>query len=360
MSDTILVFPSSIEASISFIRDARRWNLRVIGSSSLTEDPYAKQYDAWENLPYIHEDDFLPKLKKLIKNYNISSIYTPHAPTFLRLSELAEELTGVRLVGESPYSTQMNRVALAHQTASHSYEEIVKLTNNSDSLSQNFLAALLAQTTPLYGECLQEKMTAICAVFCEAPVGDVVEIGTFFGKSAFLLNRLSGYFKIGTTVCVDPWNMGLSIQQESPSTIQALSSVWDWETVFQGFLLTMQASYVGDFNYIRAASVDAYSQYKNNSLISSPEFGTTQITHRISVLPLDGNHDEQAVSKDLELWGSHVMPGGWIIFDDYNWSQGDGPRKVADKMLNKNADLIENFFVMGGAAFVKVKDKIRV
>jgi hypothetical protein len=27
------------------------------------------------------------------------------------------------------------------------------------------------------------------------------------------------------------------------------------------------------------------------------------------------------------------MPGGWIVFDDYQWAFGDGPTRVGDELL---------------------------
>lgn len=355
MADTILVFPSSLEASLTFIEDAKRWNQRVIGASSIADDPYASRYDAWERMPFIHESDFVSRLKSVIEAHGISAIFTPHAPTYLRLSEISDQFPGIRLIGESPYSSNMNRVRAARETAREALSYIGTLTDRSSLLREDFLAALLAQATRLYGECRQEKMAALCAIFCEAPKGDVIEIGTFFGKSAYVLNRLAAYFHTGTTLAIDPWDMGLSVQAESPRTIQALSTVWNWEIVFEGFLLTMEANYAAPFNYIRAPSRDAYALYKDASIISTPQFGDTRIERKIAVLHLDGNHDEHAVAEDLSSWGPHVAPGGWIVFDDYEWSQGDGPRKVADRMALERASQIARKFVAGGAAFFKMK-----
>ena len=356
MNETILILPSSLEASLAGLKEAQRWGNRVIGSSSISNDPYAALYDAWDKLPFIHEPSFICDLQSLIQKYGIVAIMTPHAPTFLRLTELKDQLPNIRLIGESPHANTMLRVQAAYETAKSASTFISKITNNSDKLSANFLSATLAHAIPLYGECSLEKMAALCAIFCEAPKGDVVEIGTFFGKSAYVLNRLASHFGTGATIAVDPWDFGESVQTESPKTIQALSAAWDWEIVFKGFLLAMQSSYAAPFNYIRAPSITAYIQYCDASEIVTLQFGTTKIKREIAVLHIDGNHDEQAVAADLACWGKHVTKGGWIIFDDYEWSQGDGPRKVADLMIRSEANRIERHFVAGGAAFIKLKD----
>jgi len=36
----------------------------------------------------------------------------------------------------------------------------------------------------------------------------------------------------------------------------------------------------------------------------------------IDVLVIDGDHSYEAVKKDFETWGPHVVPGGYLIFDD--------------------------------------------
>lgn len=355
MSKSILVFPSTIDESVSFATDAKRWGRKVVGASSVENDPYVAHYAAWEKLPYINEDHFFERLKEIIEHHEVDSIFTPHAPTHLFLTKILNRLPDIKLMGESPQSKNMNRVNDARQLASEGLRKISALTDQKDRLREDFLASLLAYAIPLYGECLLEKIYALCAIFCDAPKGDVIEIGSFFGKSAYVLNRLAAYFNTGLTISVDPWNMEDTIQKESPDNIQALSRVWDWDIVFQGFLLTMQGIHTPPFNYIRKASVQAYEQYSQSSFIESNQFGRTPVAGHIAVLHIDGNHDEQAVWDDLNLWGSKVVDGGWIIFDDYTWSQGDGPRIVADSMKKEERYKIEKNFVAGGAAFFKVR-----
>ncbi len=354
---TILVFPSSLEASVAFVEDVKSNGETIIGASSLDNDPYKRYYNAWEKLPFIHEKNYADALRSIVKRYNISSIFTPHAPTYHYLTKLLPTFPGVNLLGESPCSSQMQRVTAALIKGKAGLDTISSITGKSLPIHANFLASLLAESVSIYGECSHEKMIGLCSAFADTTKGDVIEVGTFFGKSVYILNRLAAYFHIGATLAVDPWNAELSVQHESPQTIQQLSDVWDWELVFQGFLLTMQARYAEPFNYMRTPSAEAFIQYREKNYVSTPEFGKTPLAGTIAILHLDGNHDEKAVAEDFHLWSQCIAPGGWIIFDDYEWSQGSGPRKVVEKItINWNKRIV-NFFVAGGAAFIKISEK---
>lgn len=354
---TILTFPSTVEASIAFLVEAKKWGQKVIGASSVENDSNKTKFDAWEKLPYIHESEFLDALKQIISNHGITSIYTPHAPSFFKIQSILSEINNIELIGISPYEYQMEIVNSSRKLAADSLYTIQKLSEQIQPIREDFLASLLKYALPMYGECSKEKILALCAIFANAPKGDVVEIGTFFGKSFYVLNRLATHFEIGPSLAIDPWSLEDSIQKDSPSTIQELSRVWKWDEVFQGFLQTTQAVCAQPLNYLRQTSKIAYKIFINSNPISSIEFGNTTYSKRISVLHLDGNHDELDIQSDLELWGKLVVPGGWIVFDDYTWSQGDGPKKVVDRFLVSDRDNIAKFFVAGGAAFVQKKEK---
>ena len=213
---------------------------------------------------------------------------------------------------------------------------------------------MLQQVETIHGECSREKVLALCATLPSAPKGDLVEIGALFGKSSYVLNRLAVYCGIGATICVDPWDLGLSVQTDAPTHIQEASGGWDWQVVREGFLVAMLGASAGDFNYLPMTSEAANALYRGGTTVASPEFGQTPLAGAIAVLHLDGNHDEAAVSQDFALWSPLVAPGGWIIFDDYNWPHGDGPRRGADRAIRGYGARAVRHFVAGGAMFIQL------
>src|SRR5271167_3599544 len=51
----------------------------------------------------------------------------------------------------------------------------------------------------------EEEMIAVMEAMRHAPAGDVVEIGSRWGRSAALLAWLARRYEIGNVLCVDPW-----------------------------------------------------------------------------------------------------------------------------------------------------------
>jgi hypothetical protein len=352
---TILVFPSALAAAASFAAEARQWGRKTVGASSIAADPNALMFDVWEPLPFIGEEGFLDALSALVARHGVTSLYTPHAPTYHLLSQLLPgRLPGVALWGAGPFERQMDRVRTALTVGEAAIEAASAWGQAPCPLPAAVLGGLLAQAETIHGECSREKMLALCGIIPHAPRGDLVEIGALFGKSSYVINRVAAWCGTGATLCVDPWDLGLSVQTDAPEHIQQASGGWDWEIVHQGFLVALAGCAAQPFNYLRMTSAGAAEHYAQGRDVSSPEFGTLQTTGAIAVLHLDGNHDEAAVAEDFALWSPHVLAGGWIIFDDYHWPHGDGPRRVADRAIADYGARVARHFVAGGAMFVQL------
>ena len=348
------MFPSALETAASFAREASGWGHGVVGASSLESDPNAGLFEVWARLPFIGDPEFFPALAALVERERITSLFTPHAPTFHLLEQaLPGELPGLELMGPGPFRRQMDRVTGAIALARAAMPAVEAYGQAPSPLPVELLAGLLTQAETIHGECAREKILAICGILPFAPKGDVVEIGALFGKSSYVLNRVAAHCRTGATLCIDPWDLGLSVQTDAPTHIQEASGGWDWEVVYQGFLTAMLAVAAPPFNYLRMTSALARERYANRT-VSSPEFGETALAGQIALLHLDGNHDETAVAEDFALWGPLVAPGGWIVFDDYNWPHGDGPRKVADRAIAHHGARLARRFVAGGAMFLNL------
>lgn len=353
---TILVFPSCIEAALPMIEEAHRHGRQVIGASSVQPDPYADRFDAWTFLPYLQDPGFAEALRRVLAQRDVTQIWTAHAPTFHFLSLHRHILPpGVELMQPSPYARQSAVVHKAWDGLEQRQAEIARFAGKPSPYTPAFVVSLLHQAAALYGECREDKALALCGAMADAPRGDIVEIGTFFGKSIYLLNRLAAWHQSGTTLAVDPWSMEISVQKDSPAEIQSLSEVWNWQDVFRGFLMTTAAAAAGsDFNYLRLPSEQAWARYDGARSITSDEFGTTPVAGNIALLHIDGNHDESVVNQDYTLWSQRLADGGWIVFDDYEWSHGQGPRRVADRVRAQAAHRVRREFVGGGALFLKI------
>ena len=209
---TIFVFPSCLEAAVRFADEARHWRQRVIGASSLDVDPYASHYDAWEKLPFIGEESFFDVLSALVERQNVDFIFTPHAAIFNFLeARLPSRLPHVSILGEGPYKTEVKQMEKALEQAKRDQAVIGGFGIGAAPLPIQCVAGVLLQMERFYGQCSREKALALCAVMPSAAKGDVVEIGSMFGKSTYVFNRLASYCRVGGTLAIDPWNLEISI-----------------------------------------------------------------------------------------------------------------------------------------------------
>lgn len=186
------------------------------------------------------------------------------------------------------------------------------------------------------GESDVEKLYALCAIARVAPPGDVVEIGSLYGRSAYALGRLSNAHKIGSVLCIDPWSFdAVTDQGVQASILKSGVKFIDLERVFVEFLAT--ATEVPGMAYIRKPSLSAEEDYRAAAACGTlhpAELPPVTVCGHISLLHVDGNHRYDQVLQDIETWSPYLADGGWLLLDDYVWAFGDGPKMAGDQLLD--------------------------
>lgn len=342
--------------SVVYLNKCKEEGREVIGSSSLAYDPAQELYPAWAYLPYVTEATFDEALQRLITDFDIGAIYTPNLVVWNYLSQhLGRLAAGVVLANESPVDEVLGGYRSALKKAKALFEAPLPL-----SIEQTYpmpsiieLASLCRYADLIPGMCDDEKFHALLEISRHSVKGDIVEIGSWWGKSAFILTWLAKQFQIGNLLCVDPWTNAHLVQNEK--IVDSCSAQVDADealNVFQVGLLPFNAKHI---NYLRMTSLEGSKLYSDVYVVSSAHFGETRYTGKISILHIDGNHAYNAVQTDIDAWGGFVVEGGWIIFDDYRWPYGEGPKKVGDEFVEGNQSIIATAFVMGGALFVQIR-----
>lgn len=347
-----LVFPSSMPASIQYSLRARSQGAKILGSSSSYIDEMAEYYDEWIYLPSIYDKEFKGRFLEVVRSYNITNFFTPHPLVYDSVKKIIDQLcTNVKIAKHSPIETLNDQ----YKTILKRADKSLKFIHNIDSgcnVSGIFIASVLHHAGQIYGQTSEVKISAMIAVLNSAVKGDVVEIGSAWGRSAFVLANLARYYDIGNVLVIDPWDEKIARQNESSKQLDELNPALNWELMYQIFKINMISYNYGNFNYIRKTSEDALKVYASSSLVNSEEFGNTSFSKTISVLHIDGNHDYENVLKDYLLWRPYIVRGGWLILDDYVLEHGGGPRKVGDLMLEKESHNIDMCFTAGSALFV--------
>lgn len=117
-----------------------------------------------------------------------------------------------------------------------------------------------------------------------------VEIGTFAGENAVIMSE---YFKKVYTI--DPYKNGYD-QNDLASSI-------DFNEVEKAFKIRMIN--INNVIHIKKTGEEALNDFENESL---------------DFIYIDGNHQEDAVKKDINLWRSKVKKNGIIAGHDLSWS----------------------------------------
>jgi hypothetical protein len=354
----ILIFPAGMPRSLSFLADCQREQRKVIGASSLAHDSSRELYPSWQFLPYVMQDDFDDALRNVIATHSIESIYTPHPVIWGYLHrELARIAPGISLENVSPSNHELDRFRSAKNRASHLLQNPLPLAVSAPpkpDWTPTELASLYLHSEAIPGMCDHDKTRALYEIARYCPMGDIVEIGSWWGKSAFIFLRLAQRFNIGALLCVDPWSDVHLVQNDEKGLVDVTSALFSAEEAFQVCMMNLLPYAANDMNYYRLPSTTAAEKYRSSQTISSPEFGLTKYTGQIAILHIDGNHSLDNVNADVAAWSSQLMRGGWIVLDDYTWPFGDGPKQVGNEYLRQNQDRIATSFVMGGALFIQL------
>jgi len=355
VGEAVLIFPAGMAQGLAFRDRARQLGMRVIGASSVDGDPARDQYETWEDLPYVNDPGFDTALADLVRRHGISIVHTPHFVVWRHLSEhLAEIAPSAQLSSadlpedhERAYQALRARVAAATPPV---FEAAFPPKPALSALERTGLIRLI-DTIP--GMCGEPKMHAIVEMMRHAPDGDIVEIGSWWGRSAGLFAWLSNRYGLGKLLCIDPWLVAANPQGDA--LLDKVSAELDTEEALRMFEINLAPLAGGRVNYIRALSDDAAELYRPGLVVRTEAFGETAFEGAIAVLHIDGNHAEHHAQRDADLYIPHVVPGGWIIFDDYEWAFGDGPRVVADAFVAANAARIAAVFQAGPALFIQLR-----
>jgi Methyltransferase domain len=175
-----------------------------------------------------------------------------------------------------------------------------------------------------------------------APAGDVVEIGAGWGRASALLVWLAKRYQIGAVLCIDPWADGADADPGDP------------DETLRIFEINLAPLADGRLNYLRAPSADAAVEYRSGLTVRTEAFGATAYEGRIAFLHIAASQGEPG-GQDCALWAPRIVPGGWVVFDDYNQALADGARRAAGAFLAREAGRIAARFEAGGALFIQLK-----
>ncbi len=353
MSQTVLIFPSSVPDALRYRADAAARGWKTVGASSLSFSPEADLYDDWTYLPYVHAPEFATALGDVISRMGVTAVYAPHEVISGHLVDILPGLApDVELISASPLLAKEREYRTLRERAEIISQAPDWFGGGTARLDAARLAGVLRYVDAVPGMSDDDKITALIEVARHVPAGDIVEIGSWWGRSAALLTLLSRHHDLGPVLCVDPW--ASEALPQGVALLDRASAAMNTDDALRIFETHLSPIACGRANYIRAASVDGAQAYGPGLTVQTEVLGQTTYSGRIALLHIDGNHALERVAEDADAWTPHMVPGGWVVFDDYIWAFGDGPKQVGDAYCARNADRIVRSFVMGTALFVQL------
>lgn len=186
MNKRILIFPAGMPRSLAFLDRALAEGQSVVGSSSLGHDPARERYPLWVHLPYVGVPGFDESLRQAIADFDIGGIYTPNPVVWDYLQRCMQaSFPGVKLANGSPLENEVVPYHKALAFGRPVLAEPLTLAGSEplhSSVSALEIAALFQHAETIPGMCDHEKIRALCDVFRNAPAGDIVEIGSWWGR----------------------------------------------------------------------------------------------------------------------------------------------------------------------------------
>ncbi len=351
-----LVFPAANQTAVEYLKTARQRGEQVVCAASVANDEITAEGYELHRLPSIYDKDFTRSFLSLAGEQSICRLFCPVSTVYAFMAQfISAHCLEIKLIGQSPVRQQIEQ---HHQlmTRARRLLPLVELcAEGIPTLSLLEVAGILRQASLIYGESNDDKVAAMMGILASAPAGDVVEIGSLMGRSAFVLLYLAWRHGIGPVLTIDPWRAADCIQRESPDALQTVTDEWDYEILSEGFMVNMVPFRTDDLAHLRLASEDAFKTYTGEGAILSSRGRRVAYTGKIAAIHIDGNHDYGCVKKDCELWLSRMLPGAWLILDDYIWAHGDGPYRAGNELLHDQPGRFERAFVCGKALFVKLR-----
>jgi predicted O-methyltransferase YrrM len=165
----------------------------------------------------------------------------------------------------------------------------------------------LACQPKIQGWCSPEKASRMMdLIYCTKPA-ICVEIGVFGGSSVFPTACALKFIKQGVIYAIDPW-----ANEECTTGYNPTDANYKWwnqvdlEQIYLGFVTLLRKNHLNEYcRTMRMTSTQAVEHFLDES---------------IDIIHIDGNHSEDSALRDAKLFLPKVKKGGYIWFDDANWS----------------------------------------
>ncbi|MDY7000284.1 MAG: class I SAM-dependent methyltransferase [Thermodesulfobacteriota bacterium] len=159
-------------------------------------------------------------------------------------------------------------------------------------------------------------------------VGEIVEIGSYMGKSTCWLAHGSKKVQREKIHAIDHFQ-GSPEHQEGG--IASSEEIKHEGTTYNKFLENIKSVDLDDYvNPVPLSSLEAVKTWDK----------------KIRLLFIDGEHTYEGVKNDFEAWSKFVVPAGIIAFHDYGNPHFPGVKKFYSELMNSTDEYRDSFQVV--------------
>lgn len=173
------------------------------------------------------------------------------------------------------------------------------------------------------GWCSPEKAEAMAELIVEVRPKLSVELGVFGGRSLVAQAQAIRHAQIpyGAVWGIDPWTVDAALDGDVGDANREWWSKIDIQAIRDGCLRGITERNLWPWvRVIVAKSSDCFRRFSG-----------------VDVLHIDGNHSEEVSLGDVQNWLPTVRPGGYVWFDDANWST----TKLAVQILEDQCEFVK-------------------
>lgn len=220
-------------------------------------------------------------------------------------------------------NNSLNNVLNYTETLAHRYSDLIKkfnidennLPSNDDNILNVIQNFLLIEGWISVREACELYRTV------KSIDGDnltICEIGSWLGKSSYVLSKAIEDKKGASLYCIDPFDGSGDSASEFIYGQEKNSSD---KTLLDRFKSNMEKHGVlGMINILKGHSFEIIKNFDKE----------------IDFLFIDGNHDYESVLQDYKDWSPHIKIGGYIAFHDVGAAHTTGPKQVVELEIANN------------------------
>lgn len=172
-------------------------------------------------------------------------------------------------------------------------------------IPQELKAEMVERAMP-EGWCSPEKAEAMAELIIEIRPKLSVELGVFGGRSLVAQAQALRYAQVpfGAVWGIDPWTVDAALDGDVGDANREWWAKLDIQAIRDQCLRGITERQLWPWvRVVVAKSGDCHKHF-----------------HGIDVLHIDGNHSEEVSTGDVMNWLPAVRSGGYVWFDDANWS----------------------------------------